>query len=48
MVKQNFVKTESYRSKNNKEKQLIEAFLKLKTKDEVAAFLRDLLTIQEI
>jgi TrpR-related protein YerC/YecD len=48
MSKPNFVKTESYQPKNNKEKQLIEAFLKLKTKDEVAAFLRDLLTIQEI
>jgi TrpR-related protein YerC/YecD len=48
MAKPNFVKTESYQPKNNKEKQLIGAFLKLRNKDEVAAFLRDLLTIQEI
>lgn len=39
---------ESYQPKNEKEKRLVEAFASLKTKDEVANFLRDLLTIAEI
>ena len=39
---------ESYKPRNEKEKRLVEAFASLKTKDEVANFLRDLLTIAEI
>lgn len=38
----------SYKPKNEKEKALVGAFLKLKTEQEVANFLRDLLTIKEI
>jgi TrpR-related protein YerC/YecD len=38
----------SYKPKNDKEKALASAFLKLKTEQEVANFLRDLLTIKEI
>jgi TrpR-related protein YerC/YecD len=38
----------SFIPKNNKEKALCKAFLKLKTEQEVANFLRDLLTIKEI
>jgi TrpR-related protein YerC/YecD len=38
---------QSYKPKNNKEKFLVKAFLKLKTDQEVANFLRDLLTIKE-
>ncbi|MBP7859680.1 helix-turn-helix domain-containing protein [Patescibacteria group bacterium] len=37
-----------YRSKNKSEDFLFSAFLKLDTKHEVASFLRDLLTEQEI
>jgi len=37
-----------YRPKNDKEKALSSAFLKLKTEQETANFLRDLLTIKEI
>lgn len=37
-----------YKPKNEKEKFLMEAFLKLKTEQEVANFLRDLLTIKEL
>lgn len=37
-----------YKPKNEKEKFLAKAFLKLKTDQEVANFLRDLLTIKEI
>lgn len=37
----------SYKPKNDKEKFLAKAFLKLKTEQEVANFLRDLLTIKE-
>lgn len=37
-----------YKPKNEKEKFLTKAFLKLKTEQEVANFLRDLLTIKEI
>ena len=36
-----------YKPKNKKEKALSSAFLKLKTEQEVANFLRDLLTIKE-
>jgi len=36
-----------YKPKNEKEKALSSAFLKLKTEQEVANFLRDLLTIKE-
>ncbi|MBI5127678.1 helix-turn-helix domain-containing protein [Candidatus Roizmanbacteria bacterium] len=38
----------SYKPKNDKEKFLAKSFLKLKTEQEVANFLRDLLTIKEI
>lgn len=37
-----------YKPKNEKEKTLVSAFLKLKTEQDVANFLRDLLTIKEI
>lgn len=37
----------SYKPKNSKEKFLTKAFLKLETEQEVADFLRDLLTIKE-
>ena len=39
---------QQYKPKNEKEKALTSAFLKLKTKQEVANFLRDLLTIKEM
>ena len=39
---------QNYKPKNEKEKFLTKAFLKLKTEQEVANFLRDLLTIKEI
>ncbi|EKE14782.1 MAG: TrpR like protein, YerC/YecD [uncultured bacterium] len=39
---------QSYKPKNDKEKFLAKAFLKLKTEQEVANFLRDLLTIKEM
>lgn len=39
---------QSYKPKNEKEKALTSAFLKLKTEQEVANFLRDLLTIKEL
>lgn len=39
---------QSYKPKNAREKFLVKAFLKLKTEQEVANFLRDLLTIKEI
>jgi len=45
---QEFIKTESFEPKNEKEKRLCEAFLKLKSREEVANFLRDLLTPTEI
>lgn len=38
---------QSYKPKNQKEKELCKAFLKLKTVQEVANFLRDILTIKE-
>lgn len=41
-------KFQSYKPKNEREKFLAKAFLKLKTEQEVANFLRDLLTIKEI
>lgn len=37
-----------YKPKNEKEKFLAKSFLKLKTEQEVANFLRDLLTIKEL
>lgn len=40
--------TESYQPRNEKEKRLVEAFVSLKNKEDVANFLRDLLTIAEI
>lgn len=39
---------QSYKPKNEKEKALASAFLKLKTEQEVVNFLRDLLTIKEM
>ncbi|MFA6532732.1 MAG: YerC/YecD family TrpR-related protein [Patescibacteria group bacterium] len=39
---------QSYKPKNDKEKALASAFLKLKTEQEVANFLRDILTIKEL
>jgi TrpR-related protein YerC/YecD len=39
---------QSYKAKNAKEKFLARSFLKLKTEQDVANFLRDLLTIKEI
>lgn len=39
---------QSYKPKNKKEKALASAFLKLKTEQEVANFLRDILTIKEL
>ncbi|PIV10927.1 hypothetical protein COY13_04335 [Candidatus Roizmanbacteria bacterium CG_4_10_14_0_2_um_filter_36_35] len=39
---------QNYKPKNEKEKFLVKTFLKLKTEQEVANFLRDLLTIKEI
>jgi len=39
---------QNYKPKNDKEKFLVKTFLKLKTEQEVANFLRDLLTIKEI
>jgi len=39
---------QQYKPKNEKEKFLAKAFLNLKTEQEVANFLRDLLTIKEI
>lgn len=39
---------QQYKPKNEKEKALASAFLKLKTEQEVANFLRDLLTIKEM
>lgn len=38
---------QNYKLKNDKEKLLAKAFLKLKTEQDVANFLRDLLTIKE-
>jgi TrpR-related protein YerC/YecD len=43
-----FVKTETYFPRNQKEKFLVKAFLKLKNEQEVADFLRDILTLPEI
>jgi len=39
---------QQYKPKDSKEKSLAKAFLKLKTNQEVANFLRDLLTIKEL
>lgn len=39
---------QSYKPKDDKEKFLAKAFLKLKTEQEVANFLRDILTIKEL
>lgn len=39
---------QNYKPKNDKEKFLAKAFLKLKTEQEVTNFLRDLLTIKEL
>lgn len=38
----------SYKPRNSKERLLAKSFLKLKTEQEVANFLRDLLTIKEL
>jgi len=47
-MKNKLTKTENYSPRNKKEKVLFSTFLKLKTEQEVANFLRDLLTIAEI
>ena len=39
---------QSYKPKNEKEKFLIRAFLKLKSEQDIANFLRDLLTVKEL
>jgi TrpR-related protein YerC/YecD len=39
---------QSYKPKNDKEKLLFKAFMKLKTEQEIANFLRDLLTVKEL
>lgn len=39
---------QAYKPKNEKEKFLAKVFLKLKTEQEVANFLRDILTIKEL
>jgi uncharacterized protein YerC len=39
---------QNYKPKSQKEKYLAKAFLKLKNEQEVANFLRDLLTVKEI
>ncbi len=39
---------QSYKPKNDKEKFFARAFLKLKTEQEMANFLRDILTIKEL
>jgi len=39
---------QNYKPKNDRERFLVKSFLKLKTEQEVANFLRDLLTIKEI
>jgi TrpR-related protein YerC/YecD len=41
-------KIQSFNPRNEKEKALCSAFLKLKTEKEMAAFLRDLLTLPEV
>lgn len=41
-------KTQSFIPRNEKEKALCSAFLKLKSEKEVAAFIRDLFTLPEI
>ncbi len=43
-----FEKNEFYNPRNKKEDFLVSAFLKLKSKQEIADFLRDLLTLVEI
>ncbi len=43
-----YTKTESYFPRNIKEKNLVKAFLKLKSEAEIANFMRDLLTLPEI
>lgn len=43
-----FHQTEKYLPKNDKENRLVKAFASLKSKEDVANFLRDLLTIAEI
>ncbi|HLC94502.1 MAG TPA: YerC/YecD family TrpR-related protein [Patescibacteria group bacterium] len=46
--KTEFTSTEIYHPRNQKEKNLIRAFLRLKKETEVARFLRDILTLPEI
>jgi len=41
-------KFQNYKPKNEKEKFLAQAFLRLKNEQEIANFLRDILTIKEI
>jgi len=43
-----FSSNESYSPRNEREKFLVESFSKLKNKEEITSFLRDLLTLPEI
>lgn len=47
-IKAEFKQEEHYKPRNEKEKALVSAFLKLKNEKETANFLRDLLTLPEI
>jgi len=44
----NFKQAEFFQPRNQKEKNLVKAFLRLKTEKDIANFLRDLLTLAEI
>jgi TrpR-related protein YerC/YecD len=44
----NFKQAEYFEPRNHKEKNLVKAFLKLKSEKDIANFLRDLLTLAEI
>lgn len=47
-VQVKFKQQESYKARNPKEANLVKAFAKLTTEKQVAAFLRDLMTMSEI
>ncbi|OGK23372.1 hypothetical protein A2954_03750 [Candidatus Roizmanbacteria bacterium RIFCSPLOWO2_01_FULL_37_12] len=47
-LKTRFASNESFSPRNEKEKALVRAFLKLKNEKEVANFVRDLMTLPEI
>lgn len=46
--KEAFRKTETFKPKNSKEKRLIKAFSSFSSEEEMACFIRDLMTIKEI